>query len=180
VNEWNKLSGRGMARKIFGPRKQRTRQHVIADQSINHVERFIIDEGHTAQRLGSDYGYDLVLFTFDDQGYVEPGLVYIQLKAAETLQTRGSDYVFDLDIRDYNLWMLEEMPVILILFDASRRRAYWLPVQRYFSDRVARRPKKGAKTVRVRVSARQAVNRRAIAAMRDLKWEVVGPPRGGE
>jgi hypothetical protein len=37
-----------MARKIIGPRKQRTRQHVIADQSVNHVERFIIDEGHTA------------------------------------------------------------------------------------------------------------------------------------
>jgi hypothetical protein len=41
--------------------------------------------------------------------------VYIQVKAAEELQAIGSDYVFDLDIRDYNLWILEEMPVILIL-----------------------------------------------------------------
>ena len=40
-----------MARKIFGPRKQRTREHVIADQSVNHVKRFIIDEGHAAQRI---------------------------------------------------------------------------------------------------------------------------------
>ena len=32
-----------MIRKIFGPRKQRTRQHVMADQSVNYVERFIID-----------------------------------------------------------------------------------------------------------------------------------------
>src|SRR5262245_44692073 len=134
-----------MARKIFGPRKQRTRQHVIADQSINHVERFIIDAGHTAQRLERDDGYDLFLFSYDERGYVEPGLVCLQLKAAETLQTVGSDYVFDLDIRDYNLWMLESWPVILILFDASRRRAYWLAVQRYFSEDVTRRPKKGAK-----------------------------------
>ena len=37
-----------MARQILGPRKQRTRQHVIADQSVNYVERFIIDEGHQA------------------------------------------------------------------------------------------------------------------------------------
>ena len=67
-----------MARTIGGPRKQRTRQHVIADQSVNHVERLIIDEGHTAQRMEKDYGYDLLLFTYDEQGYVEPGLVSLQ------------------------------------------------------------------------------------------------------
>src|SRR5215468_1494947 len=102
-----------MATKIFGPRKQRTRQHVIADQSVNHVERFIIDGGHTAQRQEKDYGYDLFLFTFDEQGYAEPGVIGLQLKAAETLPTDGRNYVFDLGIRDYNLWMQERMPVIL-------------------------------------------------------------------
>ena len=96
------------------PRKQRTRQHVIADQSVNHVERLVIDAGHAAQRLTPDYGYDLVLFTYDEQGYLEPGSVYLQLKAGETLEAVGPDYVFDLDVRDYNLWMLEEMPVLLI------------------------------------------------------------------
>jgi hypothetical protein len=118
-----------MAKKIFGPRKQRTREHVIADLSVHHVERFILEEGHTAQRLDSDYGYDLILFTYDEQGYVEPGSTCLQLKGAESLQTVGADYVFDMDIRDYNLWMFEEMPVILILFDASRSRAYWVYVQ---------------------------------------------------
>ena len=92
-----------MASKIFGPRKRRTRAHVIADQSVNHTERFIIDEGHTATRVDKDYGYDLLLFTFDEQGYIEAGIVPFQLKAAEWLQAVGNDYVFDLDIRDYNL-----------------------------------------------------------------------------
>lgn len=82
--------------------------------------------------------------------------------------TRGV-HVFDVDIRDYRLWMLEEMPVILILFDASHRRAYWLPVQQYFRENSARRPQKGAKTVRVRISNRQTVNRRAVRKMRELK-----------
>ncbi len=50
------------------PRKRRTRQHVIADQSVNYVERFIIDEGHTVQRLAPDYGYDLIPFTYDEEG----------------------------------------------------------------------------------------------------------------
>ena len=167
-----------MPSKIYGPRKRRTRQHVIADQSVNYTERFIIDEGHTATRLGADYGYDLLMFTHDEDGFVEPGLVPIQLKAAEWLQAVGSDYVFDLDLRDYNLWMLEEMPVILILFDAARRRAYWLHVQGYFREDALRRPKKGARTVRVHVPMRQSVNRRGIARMRWLKSEAFREPQG--
>ena len=167
-----------MASQILGPRKQRTRQHVIADLSIHHVEWFILEEGHTAQRLGSDYGYDLLLFTFDGHGYAEPGSVYFQFKARETLSENETGYVYDVDIRDYNLWMRELMPVLLVLYDASRRRAYWLAVQRYFLADAARLPKKGAKTVRIRVPRRQTVNRRAIAKMRELKWEALNQQQG--
>lgn len=158
-----------MAKKTTAPRKQRTREHVVADLSVHHVEGFILREGHTAQTVERDYGYDLLLFTYDERGYVEPGYLPLQLKAAEALREVGSKYVFDLDVRDYNLWMLEGSAVILILYDASRQRAYWLHVQRYFLDDPARRPKRGAKTVRVRVPKRQAVTRKAIAAMRELK-----------
>ena len=136
-----------MANGVFGPRKRRTRQHVIADLSVHHVERFILDEGHIAQRLSTDYSYDLIMRTFDDEGYAEPGVVYFQLKASESLQAFGSAFLFDVDIRDYNLWIQEEMLVVLILFDASRRRAYWLAVQRYFKEDAARQPQKGAKTI---------------------------------
>ena len=158
-----------MANKIFGPHKQRTRAHVIADLSVHHVEGFILEEGHTAQRLGSDYGYDLILWTFDEQGYVEPDEAYIQLKAAESLQAGGSHYVYDLDIRDYNLWMRDTTPVFLVLFDAKRKRAYWIAVQHYFLQDSGRRPRKGARTVRIRFSKRQIVSRRAIAKMRAIK-----------
>ena len=97
-----------MARARPGPRKQRTRQHVIADLSVHHVEGFILEEGHTAQRLGSDYGYDLIMWTFDEHGYAEPGAVYFQFKAMETLEESGTDYAYDVDIRDYNLRVREE------------------------------------------------------------------------
>lgn len=95
-------------------RKQRTRQHVIAAQSVNYMERFIVDEGHTAQRVESDYGYDLVLTTFDEEGYPEP----------------------------------------------------------------SRKPKRGAKTVRVRVPGGQSVGRKAVAAMRAGKQEVLDRLKG--
>ncbi len=169
-----------MARQTFTPRKQRTRQHAIAAQSVSHVERFIIDEGHTGQRLEYDYGYDLHVITYDANGYAEPGSVYLQLKASEALEALGADYVFDLDVRDYNLWMMELMPVILVLFDASTKRAYWLHVQQYFREGQSRRPKKGAKTVRVRLPLRQTVNRRAVAKMRVAKQEALGRPGEGE
>lgn len=151
------------------PKKRRTREHVIADQSANFVERFIIDEGHTAQRLEKDYGYDLLLFTFDDRGYAEPGVAFLQLKAAERLTESGSHFVFDLDVRDYNLWIVENNPVFLVLFDATRRRAYWLHIQPYFREDVTRQPKKGAKTVRVSVPKRQPISHRGVARIRELK-----------
>jgi uncharacterized protein DUF4365 len=151
------------------PRKRRTRQHVIADQSVNHVERFVIDAGHTIQRLTADYGYDLVMMTFDHQGYAEPGLIWLQLKASESLVRSGDNLAYDLDIRDHNLWTREGFPVILILFDATDRRAYRLHVQRYFADNRFRRPTRRAKTVRVLIPRRQGVNRRAVARWRLAK-----------
>ena len=162
----------------FEPRKQRTRQHVIADLSVHHVEGFILAEGHTAQHFGSDYSYDLIMTTFGDDGYVEPGSVYFQVKASEHLRAVGSTYVFDVDIRDYNLWIQEDMPVILILFDAFRKKAYWLCVQRYFDEVAVRQPKKGAKTVRMRVPKSRVVNRQAVNLMRELKREMRGPELG--
>ena len=162
-----------------GARKRRTRQHVIADLGVHHVERFILEAGHTAQRLGSDYGYDLLMSTFDEQGYVEPGSVYFQFKAMEALKVVGTDYVYDLDVRDHNLWVKEKMPVILVLFDASRRQAYWLAVQQYFGADVVRRPKIGARSVRIHVPKRQVLNGRAIAKIRELKWTAIQQERGG-
>jgi hypothetical protein len=162
-----------MARQPTAPRKQRTRQHIIADLSVNHVERIILEEGHSVESLGSDYGYDLVMRTHDSEGFIEAGSVLFQLKSSDNLAALGGMYSFDIDIRDYNLWRAEVMPVVLILFDAIARRAYWLPIQRYFRENPLRRPRTGAKTIRVHVSQRQSVNRRAIRQMRTAKEEIV-------
>lgn len=167
-----------MARKGPAPRKRRTRQHVIAAQSVNHIERFIIDEGHTAERLANDYGYDLILYTYDEEGHAEEGSVYLQLKASETLSASGDGFIFDIDLRDYTRWMREPMPVILILFSASKRRAYWVYVQRYFAEESSRKPKRGAKTVRLRVPKRQVVSGAAIKTIRAYKQGVLDQLEG--
>lgn len=156
-----------------GPRKRRTRQHVVADLSLNHVERHVLDAGHVVQRVAPDYGYDLMLMTFDDRGYAEPDVAFLQLKAAESLVRSGENYAYDLDIRDYNLWRAERLPVILVLYDATARRAYWVHVQQFFADNAARPPRTGAKTTRVLVHPRQVFNRRAVATMRTIKQAAI-------
>ena len=160
---------RTVAKQPISPRKQRTRQQVLADLSVHHVEGFVLEAGHTAQRLTHDYGYDLLLTTYDERGYIEPGLVNVQLKSMESMAATKSAYVYDLDVRDYNLWAVESEPVLLILFDAARRKAYWLHVQSYFHQDAARRPKAGAKTVRVRVPTRQLVSGKAVLKWREIK-----------
>lgn len=109
------------------------------------------------------------MMTFDEQGYAEPDQVRFQVKAAESLQQTGEDYIFDIDVRDYNLWMSESMPVILVLFDASRRRAFWIHVQNYFEVHPELSPKQGTKTVRIHVPDHQKITRSTIAKIRKLK-----------
>jgi len=69
------------------PRKQRTREHVLADLSANHVEKFALHCGFAVERLSQDYGLDLAVFTFDEQGYRESGVIWMQLKATDHVKT---------------------------------------------------------------------------------------------
>jgi hypothetical protein len=43
-------------------RKVRTREHIIADLAINHVERQVLLCGYSVERIEHDYGIDLVTF----------------------------------------------------------------------------------------------------------------------
>ncbi len=76
--------------------KQRTRADVIASLSANTVERYFLKNGHTVLKTEQDYGVDLVIYTYDHNRYVEPGNIYIQLKATDTpsLSVDGTFYSF--------------------------------------------------------------------------------------
>lgn len=115
-------------------KKQRPRNHIIADLSINYVERLIFLCGYSVERVKYDYGYDLILFTYDEKGEIENGQVYLQVKATDSLKF-GSDnktILFCLKSSDLTLWLNEPMPCILIIYDALADCAYWLYLQAYF------------------------------------------------
>jgi Domain of unknown function (DUF4365) len=118
-------------------RKQRTRQHIIADLSSNFVERFALLCGYSVERFFSDYGLDLTILTYDDNGEVEPNHFYIQLKATEQIKSspNASTLPLRVDRSDLALWLIEAMPVILVLFEAQTETAYWTYVQAYFQQR---------------------------------------------
>jgi hypothetical protein len=147
---------------------------------VNHLERFILEAGQTAERQRADYGYDLAMVPFDPNGYLEPGRVLFQLKAAEELlESTAQDYfVVQLDIRDIHAWRHETFPVFLVAYDVSRRAGYWLYVQAYFEADPVRLPRVGAKSVRVLIPRRQRVNKRFIAYVRNRLNAVVGQTAG--
>ncbi len=56
-------------------RKLRTREHIIADLSVNYLERHILLRGFAVNRMYTDYGVDLMMLTYTDQGEIENGHV---------------------------------------------------------------------------------------------------------
>jgi hypothetical protein len=165
--------------RLGGKRPRRTRQHVIASLSRNFVEEFIIQKGHTADRRLDDYGYDLLVETYVEDGYVENGEIRIQLKATDRLaDLRRRDALrIDIDARHYELWTNEPMPVFLILFDARQERAYWLDIQRYFSGADVRKPREGARTIRIQIPLAHELTGDTIDYMRRRKAEILAQDR---
>jgi hypothetical protein len=142
-------------------RKRRTREHIIADLSINHVERFALRCGYVTDRVLFDYGYDLILRTFDENGEVEPGFLFLQVKASDRPDYNQSKEFVSVraDQRDIIAWQLESVPVILVVYDAQEDTAYWIHIQSL--------PEGGRSTIRLALE--QTLSEASIHTMRQLK-----------
>jgi hypothetical protein len=149
------------------PGKRRTREHVLADLSVNYVERQVLLCGCAVQRIYSDYGYDLMMTTFNAAGEIEGGNVFFQVKATDALpllaDARAISWV--LDRRDLRLWLNEAYPVILVIYDGQRDRAYWLHVQDHFADQPTPDLFLAGQTINVRVPVSRRLDRRSVQQM---------------
>ncbi len=118
------------------PKKKRPRKHIIADLSVNHVERYVFLCGYSVERVEYDYGFDLIIFTYDVDGKIENGQIYVQLKATDSLRILADreTITFSVKCSDLELWLQEPMPCILIVYDAQMDIAYWLYLQAYFEN----------------------------------------------
>jgi hypothetical protein len=115
-------------------RKRRTREHVLEDLSIHHVEGHVLRCGWVVEHTQHDYGIDLELHTFDRSGQVQAGEILLQVKATQQLRmpNGSTSFPFRIDRSDLVLWLSEVCPVILIIYEKRRDVAYWLYVQSYF------------------------------------------------
>lgn len=119
-------------------RKQRTREHVIEDLGFNHVERQILYAGYTVMRYsqGNDYGYDGLIQTYNEQGEVDGFRLHFQLKSTDNIQFLNAKEfcVFDLSVRDLELWLHDSIMMLLILYDAQKEISYFIELQTYFNE----------------------------------------------
>jgi hypothetical protein len=171
-----------MARRPLPLRKRRTREHVIADLGINHVERQALLAGYVVERSLHDYGLDLVLWTFSPEGEVEAGGVSFQVKATEHLKwSRDKRFIsFRIQRADLRNWLVHPFPVILAVYDVPNDRAYWFYVQSAFTGVRLFRAALGSESLTIhrraplsRVSARIA----NIKIARNLRFENRGDER---
>ena len=109
-------------------RKRRTRAHIIADLSVNHVEKRILQCGWIVQRFSPDYGLDLLMTTFNRQGEIENGDVRLQIKASDSIKIVSSKKAIAVRVewRDMVYWLNEPLPVSLVIYDAKADRAWWI------------------------------------------------------
>jgi len=100
------------------------------------VERQALLCGYSVERILHDYGVDLVLYTYTEEGEVEAETIKIQLKATDNLPVLkdGETIAFPVERADLEYWLGEWLPVILIVFDAQEEVAYWVYVQAYFQN----------------------------------------------
>jgi hypothetical protein len=161
-------------------RPRRTREHIIASQSLNYIEKFFIDKGHTVDRPGEDYGYDVLVNTFDEEGFAESGDIRIQLKASDSFSYvgEGKFISYEISAKHYELWTSELMPVFLVLYDAQGGKAYWVYVQEYFNSDPTRKPGGSAKTLTIRVPVAHEFSEATVDYARERKAAVLGQVLG--
>lgn len=140
----------------------------------------LLAKGHTVIKTEQDYGIDLVLFTYDADGFVEPGNIYIQLKATDipAISADGTFYSFSISAKDYTAWMDEPMPVILILYDAKGNNAFWQYVQGYFEGHPSKQPKGSVDSVTVRIPTRNLFDETTVDYCRTKKQAVLSQLKG--
>jgi Domain of unknown function (DUF4365) len=161
-------------------KKKRPRQHIIADLSVNHVERFALLCGYSVERINYDYGIDLVISTYDTNGEIENGQIYVQLKATDTLGVLADQekIPFALKRADLELWLLEPMPFILIVYDAQADIAYWLYLQAFFENQVGFDLSLVGETVTVHLQKKDILSQEAVVQFARYKQDVLEQIQG--
>jgi hypothetical protein len=107
-------------------------------------------------------------------GEIEPGAVYLQVKATDRLPrvAGGKSISWPVSRRDLKLWLDEAYPVILVVYDGPKDKGYWLYIQAYVSASRTAELFTGGETIHFHIPIANRLNQRAIRAIAQTKNEV--------
>ena len=164
-------------------RPERTREHYVDALGRNYIERLILLQGHTADEPRPDYGYDIVITTFDykgtsdfKRGEVENGAIYVQLKSTDTMKKAKKDSAqisFPIKRRHLVYWINEPLPVVLIVYSVPDQQGYWLHMQPYLKASGFTMPPVTQEEVTVHLSMNNVVDEAAIETFRQYKADAL-------
>lgn len=158
-----------------GTRKRRTREHVIEEMSFNFLERKVLQRSHLLARASHrEYGWDATLFHFSPSGEIENGEVRIQLKATDQLDASKPYVACRVSTKDLHYWYWEDqqIPFVLVLYDAQRHRGFWISVRQHVDEyQIPMDPEQ--QTVELRIPWSNNISVRTIDQLRALSLKRV-------
>lgn len=162
------------------PKKVRPRAHIISNQSINYVEREALQSGFSCDKVASDYGIDINLYTYTNKGEIENGCIMIQVKATDNPKYSKDKHFISVVIERAHLeyWLDEPYPVILIIYDAQLEKAYWLYIQNYFENLESFQLERIGRTYTLRIAIQQLVDQGALQEWATFKKNVLTQAKG--
>ena len=150
--------------------KLRTRQQIVEDLALNHIEKQILLSGNILKRRGDmNYGYDGAIQTFDEEGRINNLSLMILLTSTDLVQLspKKVGFVVDLSKQDLEHWLNTEMPVLIILYDAQKDIAYFTDLQTYFNEN-RHLLKNVRKFVKIFLSPKSVFNNEAIQELQKI------------
>ncbi len=161
-------------------RKRRTRQHIIADLSFNHLEWYVLKCGFTIDPTKHDYGIDANIYTYNDNGEIQDGFIHVQLKASDNFKylKREPFVSFSIEKAHLDNWLSEPIPVILVLYDPKKHRAYWSYLQRHLKHIEGFSLDKVKNRYSIRVPTKQVINKEAIRKFAEFKNRILNQLNG--
>ena len=105
---------------------------------------------------------------------MESDFLLIQLKATDVLRrvNTGQDFALTLERRDLEAWIVNRVPVFLILYDVLNEAGYWMEIQNR-SIRNALTNRTGD-TLTLHLPVANRVDGTAVAEMRRIKNQTNG------
>jgi hypothetical protein len=111
--------------------------------------------------------------TFNRRGESENGLIWMQVKATDhpgRLQAQNALAV-RVERKHLLFWMGELFPVLVVLYDATQDRAYWLHVQEEFGGGKLFEAARAGARLTLRVPRAQVLDRDAMGEFRRRKLQ---------